>query len=451
MGRGVAATMEGLGRWRIAGLCLAGGVLAALAIVILCRGAIINGFVRHRMERAFAKAFPGSELTIASLDYRFGSNTLAARGVTLKTREHGFKAEGATLSGGRWVRLLMGKPSAAEAFAGASAKVEKLEVEFLRDHYALRCARVAASAPGSEILAEGAEFLSLIGDEARFAANPHRMTRYRVTVPECRISGVEAGALLQGGACRARLVEISRPVLDALADRDKAVGPLVSVPLMVNEALAAIGRPLHVESLRITDGRVAYGERVVAGEPPGRLTFTAVALSAEGIANDGGPSAAIHLKAQGRLMDAGLLQVAMTIPLATPGFSLHFSGTLGPMDLTRLDAFLDIAERTRIASGKVAKVAFEVSMNKGQARGRVRAVYQDLRIVVLDKRTGTEKGLRNRLATWFANGFKIRKSNPDAKGASKDGKVDYRRKPEDTFFQVAWFSLRSGVLDVIDR
>jgi hypothetical protein len=61
------------------------------------------------------------------------------------------------------------------------------------------------------------------------------------------------------------------------------------------------------------------------------------------------------------------------------------------MDLTRLDAFLDIAEHTRVKSGSAQKVTFEIDVTAGQARGWVRAIYKDLEIAVLDKQTGTDR------------------------------------------------------------
>jgi hypothetical protein len=33
----------------------------------------------------------------------------------------------------------------------------------------------------------------------------------------------------------------------------------------------------------------------------------------------------------------------------------------------------------------------------------------------------------------------------------KVGRVNYRRKPRDTFLQVVWYALKSGVLDVIHQ
>jgi hypothetical protein len=122
------------------------------------------------------------------------------------------------------------------------------------------------------------------------------------------------------------------------------------------------------------------------------------------------------------------------------------------MDLTRLDAFLEIAEHTRIKSGSAKEAAFEIDVTAGQARGRVRAIYKDLAIAVLNKQTGSEKGLGNRVVSFFENAFRIRSSNaPDASGAMKEGKVNYTRKPDDEFLQFAWFALRSGVLDVISE
>jgi len=237
-----------------------------------------------------------------------------------------------------------------------------------------------------------------------------------------------------------------------LVNREKLVEPFDQRPLMVHEALAAIPLPLHVDSLRITKAFLRYRERVVAGADPGVLTFAAVSMSAEGIANRGAASDTIRIRAEGNLMNAGLLKVRMSLPVSSPDFSLHYSGSLSAMDLSRLDAFLDIAEHTRIKSGSAQEATFEIDVAAGQARGRVRAVYKDLKIAVLDQQTGTEQGLGNRVASFLANMLKIRGSNaPNAAGVLKEGKVSYHRRPEDEFLQFAWLALRSGVLDAISH
>jgi hypothetical protein len=221
---------------------------------------------------------------------------------------------------------------------------------------------------------------------------------------------------------------------------------------MVHEALAAVRLPLQVDSLGISNGHFTYCERLAVGADPAVLTIAAVSLSVEGIANRGDATAAIQIRGQGDLMNVGTMRMQMSIPITPPDFSLHYSGSLSAMDLTRLDAFLEIAEHTRIKSGSAEAAAFEIDVTAGQARGHVRAIYKDLEISVLDKQTGSEKGLSDRVASLFANVVKIRNANaPEGSGSNKEGEVNYTRRPDDEFQQFLWFALRTGVLDIISH
>ncbi len=434
------------------GLSLGVIVLAATVFIHLFGGAILNSYGKRKAERAFAEAHPGSMLRIGELAYSVGANRLVAQSVTLTATNTTLRAGQTSLTGVRWARLLWGTTPLEEVLAQASLEATNLVVGFPQGHYGIRCARVRASVPGAELIAEGTELQPLAGDEAFFAAHDFRTTRYHVVAPECRVLGLAYGELLQGKSCRARSIHFSRPFFDALANCDKPPPPFMKRPLMVHEALAAIRQPLQVESLSITNGHVTYRERVVAGADPGVLTVGAVSLSVAGIANHAKPAATILLHAQGELMDAGTIKLRMSIPITPPNFSLHYSGTLSAMDLTRLNAFLDIAEHTRIKSGTASEAAFEIDVTAGQARGRVRAIYRDLKLAILDGQTGTEKGIDHRVASFLQNVFKIRNSNaPDASGSMKEGKVNYTRRPEDKFLPFVWYALRTGVLDIVSH
>jgi hypothetical protein len=435
-------------------VCLSvGAVVLAIAILILMfGGAILNGYGKGKIERAFAKGHPGGALRIGELDYSMGTDRLVAQSVTLSATNTTLKVGRISLTGVRWAQLLWGTAALADVLAKASLEATNVDVEFPQAHYRIVCARLRASVPGSELIAEGAELRPLAGDEAFFAAYDFQTPRFHVVLPECRVLGLAYGELLQGKSWRARSVHFTRPSFDSLINRDKPPAPFVKSPLMVHEALASIRQPLQIDSLTITNGHLTYCERLAIGADPAVLTFAAVSLSVEGIANRGEPTASILLRGRGDLMDAGTLKVVMSIPITPPSFALHYSGSLSAMDLTRLDAFLDIAEHTRIKSGSVKEAAFEIDVTTGQARGRVRAIYGNLEIAILDKQTGTEKGLNNRVASFLANAFKIRSSNaPDASGSMKEGEVNYTRRPEEEFLQFAWFALRAGVLDIISH
>ena len=434
------------------GLCLGAVVLAVAVLILVFGGAILNRYGKEKAERAFAEAHPGCVLRIGDLDYAVVANCLVAQSVTLSATNTTLKVGRTSLTGVRWARLLWGTAALADVLADASLDATNLDVEFSQAHYGIRCARLRASVPGSELIAEGTELRTLAGDEEFFAAHDFRTVRFHVVVPECRVLGLAYGELLQGKSYRARTVHFSGPSFEALVNRDKPPKPFVKSPLMVHEALASIRQPLQVDSLSITNGHFEYCERLAVGADPAVLTFGAVSLFVEGIANRGETTAAIQLRGQGDLMNAGTMKVLMTIPIQPPDFSLHYSGSLNAMDLTRLDAFLGIAEHIRIKSGSAQEASFEIEVTDGQARGRVRAIYRDLEMAVLDKQTGTEKGFDNRVASFLMNELKFRNSNaPDATGSMKEGKVNYTRRPDDEFQQFAWFALRTGVLDVISQ
>lgn len=435
-----------------AGASLGALVFAVAVLILVFGGAILNSYGKQKAERAFAQAHPGSVLQIGELDYSLAANRLIAQSVTVSATNATLKVDRVSLMGVRWRRLLWGTASLADILAKASLDATNLDVKFPQANYGIRCGRLRASVPGSELTAEGTELRTLVGDEEFFAAHDFRMTRFHVVAPECRVLGLAYGELFQGKSYKARSVQFSRPSFDALVNLDKPEEPFVKSPLMVHEALAAIRQPLQIDSLSITNGSLRYCERVVAGADPGVLTISAVNMSAEGIANRGEASAAILLRAQGNLMDAGTLKVLMTIPIMPADFALHYSGSLSAMDLTNLDAFLDIDIHTRIKSGSVQEAAFEIDVTAGHARGHVRAIYGNLELTILDKRTGSEKGFDDRVASLFAKEWKIRNSNaPDASGSMREGEVNYTRRPDDEFQQFAWFALRTGVLDIISR
>jgi hypothetical protein len=290
------------------GLCLVAIILTLAAVILIFRGAILNSYVKGKVERAFAKAHPGSVLSLGKLHYAVGDNRLEAQSATLSATNSTLKVNRISLSGVRWVRLLWGKTVLEEVLARASLEATNLDMDFPKSHHGIHCLRLACSVLDSELIAEDLELRSLVPDEELFAADPFRTTRFHVLVPECKVAGLEYGELLQGKSYRARSVHLSQPSFEALVNRDKPVGPLMKSPLMVQEALAAIPRSLQIDSLSITNGHIKYCERVVAGAAPGVLTFTAIYVSAEGIANRKETSTALKLKAQGNLMNAGVLK-----------------------------------------------------------------------------------------------------------------------------------------------
>ncbi len=195
---------------------------------------------------------------------------------------------------------------------------------------------------------------------------------------------------------------------------------------------------------------VRIAGRRFAGAEPGVLTFTAVGLTANEIANAAAGGRVIALAAEGKLMDAGAMTVVMSLPVAPDTLAYHYSGTLGAMELPRLNEYLSGTGGFEIKSGHTTGASFDVDVVDGRARGVLKGAYRDLQVTLLDRKTGSEKGVTTQVATLLANQLKVRHENtPDKAGVMKEGKIDYPRPPEETFMQFSWNALRTGIADLL--
>ena len=121
-------------RWRrraaYAGLCLGGVVLAVAVLILAFGGAILNGYGKGKVERAFARAHPGYALRFGELDYAWGANRMVAQSVSLTATNLTLKTGRVSVAGVRWAQLLRGTIVLADVLARASLEATNLDAEF---------------------------------------------------------------------------------------------------------------------------------------------------------------------------------------------------------------------------------------------------------------------------------------------------------------------------------
>jgi hypothetical protein len=140
----------------------------------------------------------------------------------------------------------------------------------------------------------------------------------------------------------------------------------------------------------------------------------------------------------------------MELPPVSDEFSLTYSGSLGAMQLDKLNPFLEHSEYVHVNSGSLESASFAIGIHAGHATGTMKAVYRDLYISIVNKRTGSSRGIINTIGSVIINQLKLRNENGvDTSVLRKNGRIDYVRKPRNTFVQVLWFSLRTGLLDIL--
>ena len=436
----------------IASLAFGVVVLACVVVYLSFPDAFVQRFVEERVTRRLAAAYPGYSIRISGMHFDVLENRLACDTVMLRKNDSSLSCSVASLSvsGIHWLALLRGGSSDPGNFAGTVLEAGRIDMAFRPSGYGLRCGPFRASVPASEIVAYSLEMHPLENDEQFFAGSRFRKTRFALAARECRLEGVPFAGVLRGEHIRARSFRCQDVSADVLINKDKPSVETAGSARMPNEILSSMKDTGGLDSLLITDCRLKYSERFVRGRNPATLTFDKMQLLVTGVANHTGPDAEADIQAQGTFMGGGLLTMAMSIPLSGPRFSFGYSGSLGGMDLSRLNPWLGPSDQTRIKSGTLGSASFNIVVNAGSATGHVRAVYRDLVVASISARTGSENGLVERFSSWVAKNVKIRGTNaPDKAGAMKIGTVKYSRKKSDPFFGFTWFALRSGLGDVV--
>jgi hypothetical protein len=287
----------------------------------------------------------------------------------------------------------------------------------------------------------------LAGDENFFLGSKFRRTRMSFAAPGCTITGLGCLDLLSGKKYIAHAVELHEASLDLLLNKDLPDSRDTTGLLMLNEILSSIKPALRVDKVTVENGRLTYGERFELGAKPALVTFDKMQVLARGITNDVHSDSALVIQAQTRFQNAGTMKLVITIPVVSRELSFRYSGSLSGMELSPLNSFLEVSDHMRIKSGVLQEATYEVTVVSGRANGTITGVYTDLSLAVINKTTGSEKGIMDRITSFIGNKFTIRQNN--VAGSMKIGQINYTRVRDDPFFQYVWFALRVGVRDVL--
>jgi hypothetical protein len=425
-------------------------VLLSALLFFFCTDSFINTFLKGRITEAFREAYPAYGIRIGGIQYNIRENRIGFDSVALTAVDSTLSCtiDAYSMSGIGWLELLWARGLVPSGFTGTVLDARGIVFTFPRQQYELRCRLLRVSVPDSEIVVDALGLHPLGDDEQFFAGSKFRRTRFRIAVPTASVTGLACLELLQGKMYRARSAHIRDAFVDVLINKDKPAALDTSSPPMPNEILALIEQPIEVDSLNIWNAALKYGERFAPRSKPAVITLDSMQVSAQGINNRGNAGDTVVIRAQGEFMKSAEVNILMSIPISSHGFSLRYSGSLSRINLNALNPFVEPAEQIRIKSGSLQAGSFDINVTAGQASGGVRAVYKNLTLAAINKRTGSEKGVFNVIASFVANNIKIRRNNMPGK-SMKIGTVKYTRQRDDPFFRFVWFALRSGVGDVV--
>jgi hypothetical protein len=435
-------------------ISLIAGIIFLISILILVffPDPFINTFLKNRITKTFAETYPEYRLQIADMHYNFRDNRLGCDSLKLESTDSSLKFSTASVSvsGISWLNIFLKSDENSSAFNGAVIDAKNILFNFQKTQYQLHANQIHLSVPDSEMIADSIKYYVSTNDQQFFSKSKFRQTRFRFDIPKIKIIGMDCLALLKENIYNARSINIHNIFADILVNKDKPYDTTSSNPLMPHEAFLSIKETIKLDSLNIKNGYLKYRERFSINTSPALITFNKIKILVTKISNHKTLPDTTIVYGEGDFMNTNKMKLYMKIPLTSKDFSLIYSGSFGPMDVTKLNSFIEPSEHQRIKSGSLQSANYNITVNSGNANGSLNLAYKDLNVAILNEKTNSENGIFDKISSFIGKILVIRGTNsPDEKGISKIGKIKYNRNPQDYFIQYIWFALRSGVGDVV--
>jgi hypothetical protein len=433
-------------------------LIVLLFLILLPSGIdlILNNYIKPQFIESFLHANPGSSLSLGEAHYNIWSNRLSVDSIRIERMDSAETTLVSTIQGisvmEPGLRFLFPGDSDLNRLEGTTVVMSGFDCSFPRTEYRLACESFTVSFRDS--IVEALRFLLKpdISDKEFFGMSAFRRTRFLVRLPEVRLTGFAVFDFLRGDSLAVRSIEAPGFLLDAVIDKSKPPRDPGEPADLPNVQLGRLPFPVRIDNLRLSDGEIVYGEEF--RRRPGRavLTFSDATIEAWDVSNKGGQAKdrRTRVAASALFAEGAILRIGLEGPIWSDKFQMRAVGSLGPMEISRLNPWTTISDGLRIELGKSNNAEFAINFREDSATGTVRVVYKDLAVTSLDPQAQTDEGIEDRFETFWLNEVQLRTENiPDGSGEMKIGQAAYRKKPHDTFLSYLWFSVRSGLGDTI--
>ncbi|MEN7549420.1 hypothetical protein AAG747_15970 [Rapidithrix thailandica] len=252
------------------------------------------------------------------------------------------------------------------------------------------------------------------------------------------------------------MIQVVRPTVSIYRDRNLP-SPRGYKPLP-SQLLREMDVSFAIDSIRIRQGGVVYEEVAKGKSSPGQIAFSAVNALGKHLTNipQVGKALALQkevspkaftLTASGKVLGEGRMYASLQVPVFQENNQFELTGKITGLNKHMLNPVLEPLASVRLQSGRFRSINFHFIADEHRARGRLKADYEELKIVLFkQKAKGVQK---RRLASFLANQVIIRNKNLLGSKGFHLGTIAVARNKERSLFHYIWGAVKEGIMTSI--
>ncbi|MDN3596257.1 hypothetical protein [Zunongwangia endophytica] len=222
--------------------------------------------------------------------------------------------------------------------------------------------------------------------------------------------------------------------------RDKTLPDDTSIKPMYSEMLRKMSLLLKMDTLKISNSKIVYEEKMKADREPGKVIFANLNATIANLTNfsDQKEFPTTSVSANADFMNEAPLNLQWGFKVNNPSDFFNVSGNMGVLSAKSMNGFLKPGMNVK-AEGSITSMRYDFSGNRFKATGGVNIAYKDFKIEVL-KNDGTEK---SGFLTTVANVF-VNHNGESGENANKG--LEIERDKTKSFWNYLWLCIRKGAL-----
>jgi hypothetical protein len=231
---------------------------------------------------------------------------------------------------------------------------------------------------------------------------------YDLSMPSLTVKGIDFGFNRNGFFAKSKLVSLKTPSLEIY--RDKLVADDAKIKPLYSKMLRELPFELSVDSLKITDAKIKYKERVKIENMGGSINFKNLNAAISNVGNTYKSPEKTNIKINADFMENTPISVDWSFDIHNKYDAFLFKGTIGSMVTDKMNSFTEPNLLVRL-EGRTNKTYFTIDGNNETSKTDIKIRYSDFKVMVLQK-DGRKK---NKVLSAIANIF-ISKNSKKKKG-----------------------------------
>ncbi|MCD4773548.1 MAG: hypothetical protein K8R41_09240 [Bacteroidales bacterium] len=171
---------------------------------------------------------------------------------------------------------------------------------------------------------------------------------------------------------------------------------------------------LQIDSVFLTNSFVSYSEFIKGSREEGEIYLNQVSAKISGITNDSimlQNGAALIVNADAMLMNEGLVKLNLNMPINHPRDTFNLSASMSKMNFSLFNNMTENLFGVSIKKGKGRIQELTMNGNTNFAVGELRFPYRNIKIALMNKKTGKKGGIGSGILSFLANNLLLKSNN----------------------------------------